>query len=136
MEKPELYVVNTDTAAAWILEMSADRRWIDAYHLNFCNRVRAAHPDFDFPYMELFSNGIVVIQESISGGQHTSVRRGHTLSGEPLDESIARFRIGDGTCRIGEKTPITAVVEFSPTELYPEVMERLAQRYDIKRISV
>ena len=37
---------------------------------------------------------------------------------------------------MGQVIPIAAVVEFSTVELYPETMEILGRKYELKRINM
>jgi len=115
-------------------------------HSDFLERVQAQYPGFFIPYIALLPGGGLIIpaepmllmhqvrRDGVVNGSGNSFQATHTdLS---LDEFIEMHKIGDGTLFTGMKTPITAVVEFSPEGMYPDVMKKLAQKYEIRRITV
>lgn len=53
-----------------------------------------------------------------------------------LDEFISRCVEGISFPFLGTTPRIGGIVELSQTELYPAVMERLAERYEIQRVVI
>ncbi|MBN2052524.1 hypothetical protein JW756_03400 [Candidatus Woesearchaeota archaeon] len=142
----ELYVVNTTINHSFLFGLRSAPFFGDEIKAqrDFINKVRLQYPNFNVPYLALSKDGRLHIPDNIDwpGGVCGGVRDGIVGGGGEnredcsLDEFIDRFVIGHRTMRIDKDTPITGVVEFSPTELYPEVIKKLEKKYEIKRILV
>jgi hypothetical protein len=135
MSKELLYVVNTNIDSLFtnpFINDSLTSSFED--HARFVLKVQEQIPNFNSPYLALFSKGGYFVSDNIRypGGDWGGIG---TL-GKPLEDYIEELIIGDETIWNGRVTPITAVVEFSPMELYPRVMEQLGKKYDIKRFLV
>ncbi|MBT3814771.1 hypothetical protein HOE37_02540 [Candidatus Woesearchaeota archaeon] len=126
----ELYVINTEVDSFFVNPFVNEcLRTYAGAHREFVAKIQEALPSFNLPYLALFSNGLFYAPEMIrpasgDSGNINNLRIG--LSGlveELLEE-------GPGI------KPITAIVEFSLEELYPEEMRQLGERYDLKRMIV
>lgn len=141
-----LHIVNTKIEPFFLdlVVMCEQRECGLRGHADFIKKVRTQYAEFNLPYLALFQDGQLRVPDHFyfSSGSMGEVingivgRGGRDSQDCRLDEFIDRFKIGDGVIYTNEQTPITAVVEFSPTELYPTEMERLAQKYELKRILV
>ncbi len=139
----ELYIVNTRTPHSF-LNFAAGVHFLEENeksHQNFIERVRTQHSGFDIPYLALYSSGGLVVPYDLSGGLMGCVVDevvpfgGKDQRACSLDAFIDRLRSEGESTWHGQK-PITAIVEFSSTELYPHVMENLAKKYGIKKIFI
>ena len=137
--KPTLYVVNTVLSPGFLdMDFAAEHpERAMAEHAAFVRQVREQHPTFALPYLALFADGWLQIPYpgSLSGSLMGNIRDGMT-NRQPLDEFIARYAEGKDTIWLGKTIPLTAIIEFSPTELYPAPMERLGAKYELRRITV
>jgi hypothetical protein len=140
----ELYIVNTQARPSFlnpdVRGMNPERA--EGEHSRFIAAARRQYSGFGLPYIALLPGGGLIIPAEPVLLMH-QVRRDGSVTGSgtshpdmALDDFIEMHRKGDDTLFAGRKTPITAVVEFSPEELYPGIMQRLAQKYDIRRITV
>jgi len=139
----ELYLVNTTIKPVFLdmpFIMRQPPRIRLKAHSDFINRVKEQYPRFDCPYLGLFENDTLYVFDDLElrATELSLVQDGVVLGAraETLDEFIDRYKKEYISLSTGRITPITAVVEFSPTELYPEVMKKLEAKYDIKRIQV
>jgi hypothetical protein len=106
------------------------------------DKVRVEYRWFCLPYIALLEKGrlaiaaepLLLIHDVWKDGQVNG--RGTDHPDMALDDFIAMHKEGNGTLFTDRRTPITAVVEFSPTELYPAVMQRLEKKYAVRRIMV
>jgi hypothetical protein len=126
----ELYLINTEVDSFFInpFENECLRTYAGA-HREFVAKVQEVLPSFNLPYLALFSNGLFYAPEMIrpvcgDSGNFKNIRIGLSGLVEELLEENELIK------------PITAIVEFSLTELYPEEMEQLAEKYELKRITV
>jgi hypothetical protein len=93
-------------------------------------------------YLGLLSSKRVIIHQkvNVTNGRGLIIdEEGNLARGaksKDLIELIDKHYIGDGTIMNDEQTPINTIVEFSPTELYPEVIKKLEQKYNIERIFI
>lgn len=139
----ELYVVNTTIEPFFLDEfiLCEHRERGLELHANFIKKVRIQYEGFALPYLALFQDGHLEVPDGY-GGLIGCVRNGIVGGGGAdrqdcsLDEFIDRYRVGEGTIWVNQKTAITAVVEFSATKLYPKAIKKLEQKYEIKRILV
>jgi hypothetical protein len=140
MKMTDLYVVNTDTDTKrpfpGDLFHGVNHPGFLEGQKEFFQRVRSQYKGFGFPYIALIEDRLSVIYSEWSKGVYCVTNEvvpgGAGGNYCALEEFIVRYREGNET----KLDPITAVVEFSPEELYPEVMEKLGQKYDIRRIFV
>jgi hypothetical protein len=126
----ELYVINTGVDSFFINPFVNEclRNYAGA-HREFVAKFQEVLPSFNLPYLALFSDGLFYAPEMIrpasgDSGNFKNIRIGLTGLVEELLEENELIK------------PITAIVEFSPTELYPQEMRELAEKYEIKRITV
>ena len=105
------------------------------------NRIHGKQGSFSNIYLALLPDKRVLIHQKLN----KTIGRGLIIDEEGnlaegtksknLTEVIDKHYIGDGVIQQNQQTPINTIIEFSPTELYPEVMKKLEEKYDIKRIS-
>jgi hypothetical protein len=133
----ELYVANIKIDP-WFLEPGVIGKSALKEHEKLILKVREDNTDFSIPYLALFPGGKLQIPtdsygSGIIGGidKGVIIYRGNDC---PLEDYIEVLASGEDTLGMGKKTPITGIVEFSNKVLYPKVMEKLAEKYEIKRI--
>jgi len=140
----ELYVVNTNIEPSFLDFIFRTENSEEAfnYHVDFIKRVIPQCNGFGLPYLALLADGSFQIPYDYVGTVAGSVvdsivdKGGEDHRDCTLAEYIHRLRVGSDTISHGQTMPITAVVEFSLEELYPEQMKRLGEMYAIKRINV
>ena len=139
----KLYVVNTTISPSFLDQLPIQDR--SAEHHGFVDRIKRFYPEFDIPYLALFSashlmsRGLVIPDNFRERSTRARViqsevpfRNGEMVALDDVIDAAVR-----GVSVHGEKLPkITAVVEFSNTELYRNVMGRLGQKYDLEKIRV
>ena len=132
----ELYVINTNEDSFFVNPfISPELKTYAREQRAFIAKVQKVLNFFDLPYLALFPSGEFYAPQLIRPacgdmGNVKNIRIGLIgLVEELLEES-------QSDVQTPFNKPITAIVEFSPTELYPEAMEQLAEKYEIKRISV
>ena len=139
-----LYVVNTRRDPIFldpIFKIDYRKEAMDM-QMAFILEVRKQYSRFGFPYLALLHGGDLYLPKDIYGGLVGGVEKGMILNGgehgEPctLDKFIEMFKFGEVIVENGKRKPISAVVEFSAIELYPDVMKILKPKYEIKRIQV
>ncbi len=104
-------------------------------------RVKREYKGFGLPYIAFFKNDDDEKLVILTPGLKDVIRSRFSISKEkvgklPLDGYIDALAEGKDDLQIGLYTPITGVVEFSKTEMFPGVMDRLSRKYDIKRVLV
>ena len=141
----ELYVVNT-TVEPYFFDIGFQAEFQEKAlkaHAEFITKVREHYAGFNIPYLALFQEGDFLVPDNFQpgGGLRGGIsRNGFIFYGGSdgqsctLDEFINRLKTADEV--IFTNQPITAVVEFSATELYPEAMKSLEKKYEIKRLWV
>lgn len=126
-------------------------------HKNFINQVRREYLSFDFPYLALFPNYQYYLAQGmpvfIFHGEYNSFKDLPGLVKKLLEDgAFSGNKVQASLLKINRKTEeyiwknqplsihqgngITAIVEFSPIELYPEIISNLEQIYSIKRIKI
>ena len=146
MEKDTLYIANT--------KINHDDFGITEYKLihslqqQFIQKTKEQIPNFDFPYMALFDNGTYLIIQDVTsiGSSHAGGKvvdgicpsgrgfRDDCTLAEMIDDYIVGLPIDcEGTRRTKS---LTGVIEFSPKELYPDAIQELSKKYDIKKIKI
>ena len=140
----ELYVVNTTIEPSFLdicVQAEFPERGLQA-HADFINKVREHYAGFNIPYLALFQEERFQVPDNFQpgGGLMSGIFNGMIPQGErdgqdcTLDRYIDRLKMADEV--IFTNQPITAVVEFSATELYPDAMKSLEKKYNIKRLRV
>ena len=123
----ELYVISLEGDYSFIDDSQPDLKCLRDRHMEFITKIQEVLPSFDIPYLALFPDGQFCSPQSLyptilDSGNVTKMRMGLVgLVEELLTETPV------------EKA-ITAIVEFSETELYPNEIEQLARKYEIKRL--
>lgn len=121
-------------------------------HGDFILKLREQCPDAQLPYLALFAHGNGFVPDCneasrnpyvvyASGGLVVPISEaGEVMVADDrrigLDEFISRCVEGISFPFLGTTPRIGGIVELSPTELYPDAMARLGQRYDIRRVMV
>lgn len=139
---PDLYVVNTSIHPGFLnprsMKPAIRPEQAETEHGVFISKVRESYPGFDIPYFAFFDDGTYFVPMSglLRGGRVGNWR--NSLNAADLAHEINRYAIGNGTIRKDEVIPITAVVEFSPEELFPGAISEIGRLhgYKIKRIHV
>lgn len=143
MTDNRLYVINASMNPndAGILDGGFD---YDTHQL-FLKKVQEKIQTFNIPYLAFFDNGVTLTLQSLT---KEPIESFGVISGRVVD-GVCPGGIGDGDCTLAEyvnhlviglkqyngkrSKPITGIVEFSPTELYPEAMKDLSKRYQIEK---
>ena len=137
----EIYLVHTQIKPVFFdldfLKESPQAAYLA--HNEFARRVRREVSGFGIsPYIALLSDGKI----------HVSIDPpGFVISGTVTDDlaqvGTARMRLDEfieqaveGNAEMPSSAKPSTIVEFSPEELYPDVMRRLGQNYAISRVIV
>ena len=120
----ELYLVNTEALNLGDKSFEAVNQQARLF-FNILHKV----PNFKSPYWEFFHDGqyrfCSVISRITNGARE-----------EILEEYVERLISGKDTVINGLVTPITTLIQYSPEEIYPELMKSLEKKYDFKRIRI
>ena len=145
---PSLYLVHTTISPTFLNQRETRHAPAWNSHGAFVRKIMDQCPDAHLPYLALFAHGNGIIPDCVEAGSMVYANGGVvvpiTNASVKKDESTS-ITLDDfiKTCVEGQPIPslvttprIGGIVEFSPTELYPAVMERLAERYEIRRITI
>lgn len=144
---PSLYLVHTTITPKFLNPRETRHAAMWKEHGAFIRKIREQYPDAELPYLALFAHGNGLIPDCVEagtmvysgGGVVVLIKNGTINTGNgtiTLDEFVDRCAQGESFPSLATTPHIDGIVEFSPTELYPDAMERLAERYDIRRVMV